>query len=650
MVQLSGVAACLAVVMLCVPGRGFTQAPAAAQTARPPKIATADFAAQPAFTGPILSPMGDRLLFHMEQHGKRYVAVDELATGATKLIELPEKGEAAWYRWAGNDRILASVATTTTWEGDDIRATRLFVYDIATGAIRFIGVREEGFDGDDVLYVDETGEWILLSVQKTIYDYPSVLRVDLATNKMKLVVPQRTDVWRWFTDKTGVVRGGFGYRERGWFMVYRKKDGDDFKMVVKGGYDEDDEGWLDVVSIWNESDEGFVLSDEKTGRVGVYKFNFATRELGDLVYDNATNDISGASLSEDGRDVQAVWYTDDQDRMVWFDPTLKERQVEIDSALKGRSNWIMSRSRDKSRMLVWTGASNNPGSYYIYVPEAGVMKRLAKVNEKLNVSQLATTSYVHYKARDGLEIAAYLTLPPGREAKGLPLVIYPHGGPFDIRDTLGYDMEVQFLANRGYAVLQPNYRGSGGYGRTFDEKAEGQWGRAMQDDLDDGMDWLVKSGTVDAKRVCIVGWSYGGYAALWGATRNPERYRCAASAAGVSDIKRQMRYSDDFFSSRRDRRNWRKKIQGPKDFDLDTVSPLRQVERLRVPVLIIHGDEDKTVPPKQSASYVEALKKAGKTYEYQVYAGEGHGLDSADNEKDWLDRLEAFLLKYNPAD
>jgi dipeptidyl aminopeptidase/acylaminoacyl peptidase len=237
----------------------------------------------------------------------------------------------------------------------------------------------------------------------------------------------------------------------------------------------------------------------------------------------------------------------------------------------------------------------------------------------------------------------------GREPKALPLIILPHGGPYGIRDVLEYNPEVQLLANRGYAVLQPNFRGSGGYGEDFERKGNGQMGRQMQDDLDDGMDWLVKSGTVDPQRVCMVGASYGGYAALWGATRNPERYRCAASLAGVTDLRQQLNYSDDFFMTSKNRRQWRERVQGPKGFDLESVSPLQQTSKLKVPILITHGTQDRTVPFKQAKSYVDKLAKEKKTFEFYEYKNEGHGLRSAANRADWFERLEEFLEKHNPS-
>jgi dipeptidyl aminopeptidase/acylaminoacyl peptidase len=228
------------------------------------------------------------------------------------------------------------------------------------------------------------------------------------------------------------------------------------------------------------------------------------------------------------------------------------------------------------------------------------------------------------------------------------LIILPHGGPYGVRDTLDYNTEVQFLANRGYAVLQPNFRGSDSYGEEYYKRGEGQIGRAMQDDLDDGMDWLEKEGTIDPARVCVVGTSYGGYAAMWSVIRNPERYRCAASFAGVTDFKSQLKYDGKFVKSRY-ARAWRDKVRGAEDFDLDTVSPAQNAEKLTRPLLIAHGDEDSTVPYSQFTKMMKALKKAKKTVDNHTYKGEGHGFDDSVNKKDWLDRLEAFLAKHNPA-
>lgn len=627
-----------------------TKAPVAAvATKRPELIPTADLALTPLVSGPKLSPDGKMLLAMLGTSDKATLGLIILATGEKRAFPMSRGYEVVRYRWAGNGKVLISLGKTEFFHGEEIYVTRMIAYDVAKRTTEFVGKRSQGIEGDDVLYVDPDGKWLLLSIQETIYDYPSVYRVDLETGKMKRVVTPQSGIWEWYADDKGVVRAGVSYKEKKWSLYYRKSEDQSFKRAGSAGY-EDIKAGLGLMRFALDSDEGYILSSEQTGRYALYRFNYATLTFGERVFESHTNDISDFDMTADGSSLLAAYYTDVRDRVEWFDPLMKEVQAALDKAIAPKEAWIVSYSRDKGQMLVLVTSPDEPGVYYYFEPAAGVMQRLANKNEKLRGRLLARTKPVSYTARDGLTINGYLTLPPGREPKGLPLIILPHGGPYGVRDNGAYDPEVQLLANRGYAVLQPNYRGSGSYGYKFEEKGNGQWGRAMQDDLDDGMDWLVKQGIADPKRVCIVGSSYGGYAALWGATRNPERYRCAASFAGVSDVARQLRYSRDFFYSRKSASKWQDRVRGEESFDINTISPLHQVAKLSVPVLLTHGEDDQRVPVKQSTLYAEALKKAGKTHEIYVYPEEGHGLTDPENLKDYFDRLEAFLKKHNPAD
>lgn len=628
-------------------------APAALVAAPASRIETAIFARLPFITGPRLSPDGKLIAAAVNVNGQKLLGIFNPESGEAKMLNPGKTLDLSWYRWAGNGRLLVSVGKTVPWEGDEAWQSRLFVYDYLTGEQRFIGGKTEGLTGDDVLWVDPEGNSILLAFQQTIYDYPSVFSINLANNKGKQVVSQRIGVWDWYADDKGVVRAGFEYFNDSWKMIYRAKDGESFRTVVRASNNDDDAGF-DAFRIYQGSDEGYrVMLNEATGRYALWRFNFATRKRGELVFEAPGVDVDDFDTQQDGTSLYAAWFTDDRPRAHWFDAELGTLQTQIDkavtSAVGDRSATIVSYARDRSRMLVHLGGSNDPGRYYVFDQSDGVMKLFAQTNDKLKTAQLKATTYTHYKTRDGLEIPAYLTLPPGRPAKNLPLVILPHGGPYDVRDDGTFDAEVQFLTNRGYVVLQPEFRGSGGYGKAFYEKGEGQWGRAMQDDLDDGMDWLAKEGTIDPKRVCLVGSSYGGYAALWGAVRNPERYRCAASFAGISDLKRQLKYQIAFKISKRYRKDWRKTVQGDDTFDLTTVSPLFAVGKLTVPVLLVHGDDDQRVPYKQSKLYADALTKAGKPHEFITLKGEGHGFSSDANMQLWLDKLDAFLGKYNPA-
>lgn len=263
-------------------------------------------------------------------------------------------------------------------------------------------------------------------------------------------------------------------------------------------------------------------------------------------------------------------------------------------------------------------------------------------NLTIKMRRMHPVRTIRYKARDGLDIAAVLTLPYGRDAK-LPLIVMPHGGPV-ARDSETWDWWAQFLADRGYAVVQPNYRGSSGYGTPFTEKGEGQWGLAMQDDLDDAVKALAAQGIADPARVCMVGASYGGYAAIRAAQRDGDKYRCAVSYAGVSDLHRMIQYQKNFLFSG-SRGDWLRE-QAP---DLKNVSPLNFPEQFSIPLLLVHGDQDLVVPPAQSRVLAQKLKDAGKDVTYIVQPEGDHHFSRTEDRLAFLKALEAFLKKHNPA-
>lgn len=620
-----------------------------AAAARTPLIPAEAFVRPPTYSGMALSPLGRQALGRAVVNGTECLAVLDLQTGKARLIGIPPRAALDRYGWASENRILFSVGAATRWFDRDAYATRLFAQDVASDAPVFIGRRNGGLVGDDVLHVEPDGQTLLVALQRTPYEYPAVFRANLASGGLQEIVEPKDHVFEWYADGAGVVRAGIGTVRGAWFLLYRRAAGEPFRRVAQGA-EAGRAAPLAGLRLQRDSDLGYVLSDAKTGRYALHRYDFANGALGDLVFESATNDVDDFELSDDERSVLSVSYADDRRRTQWLHPVAELRQLQLDGALRGRINLVVSSSHDRKRLLVWSGTANQPGDFYLYEPDSGVLKRITSAAAGIDAAQSSTTRYVRYPARDNLEIPAYLTLPPGRAPRELPLIVMPHGGPYGVRDELGYDPEVQFLASRGYAVLQPNFRGSSGYGAAFADGGRGEWGRRMQDDLDDGVRWLAGSGTVDPKRVCIVGASYGGYAALWGATRNPETYRCAASVAGISDVPRQLRYQVNMMRSDRRRKQWRDKVTGEEGFDLKSVSPIEGAAELRVPVLIAHGDEDPIVPVEQSRLYAKALKKAGKPHEFHVYEGAGHGFEDPADHADWLRRLEAFLARHNPAD
>ena len=626
----------------------------AAPEARPAKIPVEAFAKDSGVGSPTLSADGNLLAFSTMVGDVANVTIINADTKAVvQRFAVPDKYELYDFEWAGSKRLLLSLGTKFDVGGETVMASRMVAYDIATQNLSVLAKKDMGFNGTNLLYKDPAGEYVLLSMQRTLYDYPSVWRFPLdgtAAKAGKEILSPQKEIGLWVADNAGVIRLGYqGAVRNALRMWYRLNENEPFRLIDQVDDKSLAEGAWDSVVLINGSDDGYTLRTDQSGKVVLRKFNFATGKPGETVHAAPGWDIDQVTLSEDGK-LESATYVDDFDRKTWFDPKLKSLQAQLDRLLAGRRPAIGPRSTDKSRALVHVGTERDPGGIYLHT--AGLRpEKIVDDRPALDAAQLATPKPFTYLARDKTVITGYVTLPVGRPAKNLPLIILPHGGPYWVRDTLTYDNEVQFLANRGYAVIQPNYRGSGGFGSAFDQLGEGQIGRAMQDDLDDAMDWAVGQGIADPKRVCMVGGSYGGYAALWAVTRNPERYRCAVSFAGVTNWKKQLSYSNQFFSPE-SKRSWSSRVSGEKKskFDLDSVSPTEQVSRLTRPVLLVHGDDDTRVPFKQFEMMRDAAAGAGKTIDTLVLPKEGHGFTLPDSEATYLKAVDAFLAKHNPAD
>lgn len=305
---------------------------------------------------------------------------------------------------------------------------------------------------------------------------------------------------------------------------------------------------------------------------------------------------------------------------------------------------ITSSSEDGRYAVVAVWSDTRPVEYYLFDVGANEASLLLKSRPWIDPAQMSAMAPFILKARDGVELHGYLTLPKGTSGKQLPLIVLPHGGPHGVRDIWGFDEEVQLLAYNGYAVLQLNFRGSGGYGRDFEQLGYGRWGTTMQDDLTDATRWAIQQGVADPDRICIYGASYGGYAALMGVIREPELYRCAIGYAGAYDLTVQRKKSDTVESSMG--RAYIDEALGIDPADLKARSPVYNVDRIKVPLLLVHGGQDRRVPIKNFQELTAALGKAGKKYETLVKDDEGHGFYGQDNEIELYTRLLDFLDRY----
>lgn len=342
--------------------------------------------------------------------------------------------------------------------------------------------------------------------------------------------------------------------------------------------------------------------------------------------------------------VVGVGSIEDLPKQIYFDAQLKDIYTALQASFTDGYVLLKSWSRDRSRVLVFGEHANDAGAYYVYEPATKRLRGVGKRYPALTTPEsLGDRRAIRFPARDGTPVPAYLTLPVGVEARNLPLVLLVHGGPH-ARDNFTFDWWSSFLASRGYAVLQANYRGSTGYGYDWFNAGRGGWGDGlMQTDVEDGVTALVKNGTVDPKRVCIMGGSYGGYAALAGATLTPNLYACAVSVAGVSDPVRMLNDAESGGKREAIAEWWRHSMGGDNKAHMHKISPIEHVDQVTAPVLLLHGNNDSVVPVEQSRDMSAKLERAHKKVRYVELKGDDHWLSSAPTRTQMLQEIESFL-------
>lgn len=639
-----------AAIATAAPVSGELQQPAPASPAPAPRaLAPEDFAELPFLADPQLSPDGTRVAARIINGSHERIGIWRLADPRETPPRIVSLDNVESFAWAGDSRLLIETLSFGIVTGGNVIAygpsRNIHAYDL--GADQATQLSQSRGLFSDTIFIDPYGRYALIADQPTVRATPNVVRVDLDTGASVEVQRRVPGVWSWFADANGIVRVGVDYETRGVRIHYRNTPEAPLRQV-ETRRDLRDDSVVDTVRFVTNTDRGVIITNAATGRFGVYDYDFATDTRGAAIFEHPEVDVTSATFGPDGA-VEGVHFQDDRPRVHWIDPEMAELQRRIDRAFPGKTNLIVNRSRDRSRVLIFSTAADDPGTYYVFDRAARRMEIFASPYSNLHGRAFAPVRPISYQSRDGLRIPGYLTLPPGRGERGLPLVLLPHGGPF-IRVGWDFDTEVQMLASLGYAVLQPNFRGSTGYGRDHVARGYGQIGGGMIDDMEDGIAWLALQGIIDPARVCIMGSSYGGYAAVWAAMRSPERYRCAISFAGPSDLRSMLRYNANPFIPRRYVRAWRQRIEGEERIDLNAISPFRQAERLRVPVLLAHGVNDRVVPPVQSQQLAQALRRHNATVESVFYRKSAHGFTDQNEAFDYYRRVAAFLARHNPAD
>jgi dipeptidyl aminopeptidase/acylaminoacyl peptidase len=441
-------------------------------------------------------------------------------------------------------------------------------------------------------------------------------------------------------DNAGKARLVFSQDVAGDYHLFQKQD-DEWKEVF---VDNAKDAYFAPIGFSRDDKSFYAIKAPEKGPASLVRVDVKTMKSTAL-YQPKFASPGGVLSTADRKDIYAVFNTEGLGGIEIVDENANEAKVwkMFSKSFPGQIVYPVSYSRDGASALFMVSSSTNSGEYYLFDTVNRKAKFLFARDSWLDPTMISETKAISFKARDGLNLHGYLTLPRGKEAKNLPLVIMPHGGPHGPRDDASYDGWMQVIVNAGYAVLKVDYRGSGGYGRAFEVAGYGQWGRKMQDDLTDATLWAVAQGYADKDRLAIMGASYGGYAALMGAAREPDLYKAVISYVGVSDL--ELMYTRGDIEDSLYGENYLKRVIGKDSEVLKQNSPVNLAAKFKAPVLIIHGGRDPRVPVVHGKRMRDALQKAGKTVEYFEVADEMHGFYKEKNVAESYRRMIAFLDK-----
>lgn len=645
---------------------------AAPALADPPTVA--DFVGRAALSNASLSPTGRYLVWAVHEGDNTTIHIRDLeentvfAMGAGSARENLGGVYVDWIEWKSDDRLLIGMTRIELRRQGGRENGRVHGYSYGQSVIStnrdgssFVPLAapgtKEALPGQLLDTLTDDPEHILMSYRDPNGGL-SVAKVNVLTGEAEKTIDGHRRVIDYITDRDGRVMGRTAYRGEGrillmealeadgrWTEVFRLRRDDVRNLPDYDFIGPTDEPGKAYVTVQPDAPDG-------QNTAAIHVFDFATRTMGPAIWSHPQYDAAGIVVDEETSELLAGCYWADTYRCDY-----KQRgQDAVMTGIRrffgdGWSVRVISQARDNSRWLVRASAPNNPGQFYIFNVADRHMEFVGSIYPRLPETALGEMARVDYTATDGQALFGYLTRPPGAAPDArLPLVVLPHGGP-EARDYLTYDRWAQFLATRGYQVFQPNFRGSAGMGKAFADAGRRHWGERMQDDITDGIDHLVTQGLADRGQVCIMGASYGGYAALQGGAAQPDLYRCVISIAGPSDLMGMLQYERLEAGADSDTYEyWVRSIGDPRAdrARIEAVSPLRRAADWRPPVLLIHGDKDEVVPPEQSRNMDQALRRAGKEVRLVILDDARHSGWSTSQHSIILNEIESFLGQHLP--
>lgn len=614
---------------------------------QPDPVPVESYSALPFLHSPTLSPDGKKIAVLVTRGNNKLIGIIDLSapSGSDLKYYSIGKNKINWFHWAGNKQLLMSFGSARDLGFLVYSTNALNRLDLETSDLIALNT-ESQFVKDQIIFQDPIGRYIIA------YQYrrgkPFAVRINLRDASEVVIQKPRHQIDQWLTDSTGNIRAGINYSEKRWRLYYRDNPDGKLTKIENRRYDSFEDGVVEDLHFLPETGQAIILTNGKNGRFGAYKYTIREDAIGDAIYEHPTADVTRL-IMDSNKKLLGVEFDAEKPEQKWLVPELENLYQRINRIFISKHNRILGTSNDRQVVLFWSGSGSDPGSYYIYYPQLKKIEQVLIPYDKIDPQDMAPMEHIEYRSRDGHLIPAYLTKPKGSKNKSLPTIIMPHGGPF-ARTSWAFDPWAQLMANRGYAVLQPNFRGSTGYGRDYVEKGYNQWGTGMIDDIDDGLDWMIAQGIADKNRVCIMGASYGGYAALWSAIRQPKKYKCAISLNGVTDVRAMLKYDRKQFAARRYARKWEEKVAGEEKRDLEAISPVQQAARMRIPVLVAQGEKDNNVPRKQADDFIEALNKVGfDKFEKIYFPDSGHDFVNSEDSTNFLKKSLLFLAKHNPS-
>ncbi|MEO8002541.1 MAG: S9 family peptidase [Arenimonas sp.] len=595
-----------------------------------------------------ISPSGDYFAATIpKDDGSSLVILRRSDMKITGKVVLPKNTYIADYDWVNPERILFSIGE----KGGELERPA------GTGEIYGVNVDGKGQGGALIgaRSSDPGNRFIGATILNTLRDdddfvlvnirgeagASQVARMNVNTGKYTTVVKSPVRNGSFSVDPLGVVRFAIGAgSDRRTKTYYRSSDKAEWELL-----NDEAETSKSVEPIGYSADGKtvYLQSEESEGPDAIYTFNSLTKEKKLFKVDDNV-DPRGLLRSPVDGGAYGIAYDDGKPRYEYFDKEnpFAKMHAGLHKSMSSQELVPTSYTRDGNWAVVQGFADNVPGDYYLFDRVNNKLSYLLSNNAWFKPEMLAKMEPIYFVSRDGTPIEGLLTIPLGSNGKHLPLIVHPHGGPFGIKDSWGYDPDVQILAANGYAVLQVNYRGSGGYGRKFMHAGYQQWGGVMQDDVTDATRWAIREGIADKNRICMYGASYGGYASLMAVAKEPDLYRCSFGNVGVYDLALWYHVGDA--KDTKAGIGYLKEAIGERDLNL--VSPSKLADRIKVPVYLAAGKEDVRCPPAQTQVMYDALKRAGRQVDMVMYEGEGHGNFLLKNKIDFYQRLLGFLDKH----